>query len=192
MSEGPLKILLLSAEVVPFAKTGGLADVAGALPKALKELGHDVRVAMPRYGFIDRQKFNLNQILPELTVPMNSQTENASIWEGKIGEFVPIYMVDNGKYYDREGIYMYQDDADRFIFFCRASLEMLKRLDWIPDIIHCNDWHTAIIPNWLQTIIRMILSSRIQPVFIQFITWHTRASSANGCWRSPELTNISS
>lgn len=152
MSEGPLKILLLSAEVVPFAKTGGLADVAGALPKALKELGHDVRVAMPRYGFIDRQKFNLNQILPELTVPMNSQTENASIWEGKIGEFVPIYMVDNGKYYDREGIYMYQDDADRFIFFCRASLEMLKRLDWIPDIIHCNDWHTAIIPNWLQTI----------------------------------------
>jgi starch synthase len=154
MRENPLKILLLSAEVVPFAKTGGLADVAGALPKALKELGHDIRVVMPHYGFIDRHKSNLTQVLSDLEVPMNGQVEKASILEERIGSNVPIYMVNNSKYYDREGIYMYQDDADRFIFFCRAVLEMLKQLNWKPDILHCNDWHTAIIPNWLHTIYR--------------------------------------
>jgi starch synthase len=154
MSENPLKILLLSAEVVPFAKTGGLADVAGALPKALKELGHDVRVVMPYYGFIDRHKSNLTQVLSDLAVPMNGQSEKAAVLEGRIGSDVPIYMVENSKYYDREGIYMYQDDADRFIFFCRAVLEMLKRLNWKPDVLHCNDWHTAVIPNWLHTIYR--------------------------------------
>ncbi len=152
MSDGPLKILLLASEVVPFAKTGGLADVAGALPKALKELGHDVRVAMPRYGFIDKGKFNLQEILSGLQVPMNGNTESAAIVEGRVGENVPVYMVDSPKYYDREGIYMYPDDADRFVFFCRAALEMLKKLDWAPDILHCNDWHTAIIPNWMQSI----------------------------------------
>jgi starch synthase len=152
MSESPLKILVLAAEVVPYAKTGGLADVAGALPKALRELGHDVRVAMPRYGFIDREKYGLTINLADLMVPMNGQTEKASILEGAIGGTVPVYFVDNSKYYEREGIYMYHDDADRFIFFCRAAMEMTKALNWIPDVLHCNDWHTAIIPNWLQTI----------------------------------------
>ncbi|HEX3045816.1 MAG TPA: glycogen synthase [Bacillota bacterium] len=154
MNESPLKILLLSAEVVPFAKTGGLADVAGALPKALKELGHDIRVIMPHYGCIDREKFGLRDFLPNLPVPMNDQVETAPILEGAIGKAVPVYFVHNPKYYDREGIYMYQDDAERFIFFCRAALEMLKEIDWKPDILHCNDWHTAIIPNFLQTIYR--------------------------------------
>lgn len=154
MSEDPLKILMLSAEAVPFAKTGGLADVVGALPKALKELGHDVRVAMPRYGFINREKYNLREILSDLSAPMDDCLKTASILEGKIGENVPVYLVNNDKYYDREGIYMYQDDADRFIFFCRAALEMLKQLNWVPDVLHCNDWHTAIIPNWLSTIYR--------------------------------------
>ncbi|HEY8463500.1 MAG TPA: glycogen synthase [Bacillota bacterium] len=154
MSEAPLKILFLAAEVVPFAKTGGLADVAGALPKVLKEWDHDIRVAMPGYCFIDRTKFNLSQVLQDLSVPMNGQVEKAAILEGRIGGKVPVYFVANSKYYDREGIYMYHDDADRFIFFCRAALEMLKRLDWVPDVLHCNDWHTAIIPNWLKTIYR--------------------------------------
>lgn len=151
MSENPLKILFLAAEVVPFAKTGGLADVAGALPKALKEIGHDIRVAMPGYGFIDREKFGIKEFMPEFSVPMNGQTDTASILETTIGT-VPVYMVKSAKYYDREGIYMYHDDADRFVFFCRAMMEMLKKIDWAPDILHCNDWHTAIIPNWLNTI----------------------------------------
>jgi len=153
-AERPLKILMLAAECVPFVKTGGLADVVGALPKALEALGQDVRVAMPRYGRIDPTKFGLSAALSSFPVPMDSQVEKASILQGQIGENVPVYMVENAKYYDRDGIYMYPDDAERFIFFCRAALEMLKRLDWQPDIIHCHDWHTAIIPNWMRTIYR--------------------------------------
>ena len=148
----PLKILLLSAEAVPFAKTGGLADVAGSLPKAIRALGHDIRVAMPRYGRIDPEKFELKEILPVFPVPMNSQVEEAAVLQGRVAPDVPVYMIENAKYYDRDGIYMYPDDAERFIFFCRSSLEMLNRLNWRPDIIHCHDWHTAIVPNWLKTI----------------------------------------
>jgi len=154
MNEGALKILLLSAEVAPFAKTGGLADVAGALPKALKDLGHDIRVAMPRYGCIDRQRFNLNEIISNFCVPLGEQLEMVSILEGKIGEQVPVYFINNDQYYQRDGIYMYSDDAERFLFFCRAALELVKKLDWVPDVIHCNDWHTAIIPAWLKTMYR--------------------------------------
>lgn len=150
-SEQPLKILYLAAEVVPFAKTGGLADVAGSLPKAVHALGHDIRVAMPRYGPIDKERFKLKEVLPPFPVPLDEGTEPASILEASLGE-VPVYFVENEKYYDREGIYMYPDDAERFIFLCRAALEMLKKMEWQPDIIHSNDWHTAIIPNWLKTI----------------------------------------
>ncbi|MBI2864375.1 MAG: glycogen synthase [Chloroflexi bacterium] len=152
MMSKPLKILFTSAEVVPFAKTGGLADVAGALPKALEELGHDVRVAMPRYGRIDIEKFQLQKAIEHLKVPMNHFAETVSIYEGKLGKNVPVYMVDSPNYFNREGIYGYQDDGERFVLFCRATIEMLKTLNWQPDIIHCNDWHTAIIPNWMATI----------------------------------------
>jgi starch phosphorylase len=148
----PLKILMLSAEVFPFAKTGGLADVAGALPRALRALGHDVRVAMPRYGRIDPAHFNLQKTLDPFPVPLDNTSEDAAILEGKLEPDVPVYFVENKKFFDREGIYMYPDDAERFIFFARAALEMLKRLNWQPDVIHCHDWHTALIPNWLRTI----------------------------------------
>lgn len=163
----PLKVLLLSAEVVPFAKTGGLADVAGSLPKAIRALGHDIRVAMPRYGRIDPRKFGLKEVLPAFPVPMNKQVEEAAVLQGRIAPDVPVYMIENAKYYDRDGIYMYPDDAERFIFFCRSSLEMLNRLDWCPDIIHCHDWHTAIVPNWLKTIYKD------DPFFAQTATVYT-------------------
>ena len=147
-----MKILMLSAEVFPFAKTGGLADVAGALPRALHALGHDVRVAMPRYGRIDPAHFNLQKTLDPFPVPLDNASEDAAILEGKLEPNVPVYFVENKRFFDREGIYMYPDDAERFIFFSRAALEMLKRLNWQPDVIHCHDWHTALIPNWLRTI----------------------------------------
>ncbi len=147
-----LKILLLSAEVAPFAKTGGVADVAGSLPKSLRALGHDVRVAMPRYGRVGVEKFNLTRRLEKYPVKMGDDEQPAELYEGRIGASTPVYFVENARYYDREGIYMYPDDAERFIFFCRAVLEALPRLGWKPDIIHCHDWHTAIVPNWLKTI----------------------------------------
>jgi starch synthase len=164
---GPLKVLLLAAEVVPFAKTGGLADVAGALPKAIRALGHDVRVAMPRYGRIDPDKLHLKEAVPSFEVPIHRTTEPARILEATIGPDIPVYMVDNAKYFDREGLYMYPDDADRFIFFCRAALEALKRLEWQPDVIHCHDWHTAIVPNWLKTVYKD------DPFFANVVTVYT-------------------
>ncbi len=150
-----LKILYLSAECVPFAKTGGLADVAGALPKAIRTLGHDIRVMMPRYGRVEIEKFGLKQLLADLQVPMDERTEPATILAGSIGDgpdLTPVYFVDSARYFDRQGIYMYPDDAERFIFFSRAALETCKALGWQPDVIHCNEWHTALIPNWLKSV----------------------------------------
>lgn len=151
----PLNILIVAAEMVPFAKTGGMADVVGALPKELCAQGHDARVAMPHYSRIDRAGFDLVPALGPYPVPIEDRTETASLSlahvPGPAGD-VPVYMVENAHYYERDGIYMYEDDADRFIFFCRAVLEGVKRLGWRPDVIHCHDWHTAIVPNWLKTI----------------------------------------
>ncbi|MCS7286722.1 MAG: glycogen synthase [Anaerolineae bacterium] len=152
--EHKLKILYLAAEVVPFAKTGGLADVAGSLPKAIKALGHDIRVAMPRYGRVSIEKFGLQLVLENLQIPMDEEKELVKIFQGTLGKDVPVYFIDNDRYFNRESIYMYPDDAERFILFSRAALEMLKPLNFKPDIIHCNDWHTALIPNWLRTIYR--------------------------------------
>src|SRR2546425_12590140 len=101
----PLKILILASEVVPFAKVGGLADVVGALPKALQELGHDVRLAMPRYGQINPERFGLITALDTLTVNMASFQEQVSVLQGTIGKSIPVYMIDAPRYFDRENIY---------------------------------------------------------------------------------------
>jgi starch synthase len=148
-AQQPLKILLVSAEVAPFAKVGGLADVAGALPKALKAMGHDVRVVMPRYGSIDVEKYKLRPVLRELPVPLAHQPVNATVLEGRIGDDVPIYFIDNPQFFGREGMYGFWDDDARFIYFSRAALEMLRPLGFQADVIHVNDWHTAVIPNML-------------------------------------------
>ena len=152
-----LNVLYLAAEVVPFAKTGGLAEVAGALPKAIRALGHDIRVVMPRYGRVDAARFELRPLLAAVIAPMDERTEPAAIWQGSIGAGAgqtPVYFVESSRYFDRQGLYMYPDDAERFIFFARASLEMCRALGWRPDVIHCNEWHTALVPNWLKTVYR--------------------------------------
>jgi len=145
----PLRILLVSAEVAPFAKVGGLADVAGALPKALRKLGHDVRVVMPRYGMIDPARHRLEVAGRALQVPLALQRLPADVWRGTVGRDVPIYFIDNAQFFGRDGMYGFWDDDARFIYFSRAALEMCKLLDFKPEIIHVNDWHTAVIPNML-------------------------------------------
>src|SRR5256714_9124131 len=145
----PLKILLVSAEVAPFAKVGGLADVAGALPKALRAMGHDVRVVMPRYGSIDVEKYGLRPVVKGLPVPLAHQPVPSDVLEGRIGDDVPIYFIENEQFFGREGMYGFWDDDARFIYFSRAALELLRPLDFRPDVIHVNDWHTAVIPNML-------------------------------------------
>jgi len=147
-----LSVLFLAAEVAPFAKAGGLADVAGSLPKAIRALGHDIRVAMPAYGWIDRQRLGIRSLLAPFPVPMGRRRASATVSYGTLGEDVPVYFVESSRYFHRENIYGYEDDAERFIFLSRAALETCRRLGWQPQVIHCHDWHTAIVPNWLHTI----------------------------------------
>jgi len=149
----PLRILIVAAEMVPFAKTGGLADVIGALPKALRAAGHDVCVVMPRYGWIAPERFDLQTVIPSLVVPIEEGYDQAMVQATVVAD-VPVWFVAHDTYFNRDGMSMYDDDDRRFVFFCRAALELTKALDWQPDVIHCHDWHTAIIPNWLRTVLR--------------------------------------
>jgi starch synthase len=151
-SEQPLKILILAAEIVPFVKVGGLADVVGALPKALRALGHDVRLVMPRYKQVEPERFHLTPVLDSLSVNMGTFQVQVSVRQGSIGDGIPVYMIDAPRFFERENIYGYTDDGERFILFCRAALEAMRAIDWMPDILHCNDWHTGIVPNWMHTI----------------------------------------
>ncbi|HVB75396.1 MAG TPA: glycogen synthase GlgA [Ktedonobacteraceae bacterium] len=151
-SDRPLRILMLAAEIVPFAKVGGLADVVGALPKALQDLGHDVRLVMPRYGQVTPERFQLTTVVDALTVKIGQYQEQVRVLQGSIGNGIPVYMIDAPRYFDRENIYGYTDDGERFILFCRAALEVMRLIDWSPDIIHCNDWQTGIVPNWMHAV----------------------------------------
>jgi starch synthase len=151
-----VKILYVSSEVVPFAKTGGLADVAGALPAALKDLGHDVRVVMPQYRSVEDKKYGLSTILPEIKVHFQTYTASAEIKASTLpNSEVPIYLIHNNEYFNRNGLYTengldYSDNAIRFAFFSMATLWMLRALHWKPEIIVCNDWQTALIPTYLK------------------------------------------
>lgn len=147
-----MKILMLSSEAVPFAKVGGLADVVGSLPAALHALGHDVRVVIPRYSRISPERFGLTTLIDDVSVPVDGTAQAARIMAHAPDGGVPVYFVDAERYFGREGVYGYQDDGERFVFFCRAALEMLRRLGWQPDVLHCHDWHTGMVPNWLKTI----------------------------------------
>jgi len=153
-----LNILIAASEVVPFAKSGGLADVAGALPKALRALGHDVRVVMPRYYIVDREKYGLKLMKGSLGVPMGSMGEAwASVYEGVLpGSDVPVYFIEHEGFFGRKGLYDedgegYGDNDNRFIFFSKAAMQLAKKLHFRPDVIHANDWHTASMPILLNT-----------------------------------------
>lgn len=143
-----MKILIAASEMTPFAKTGGLADVVGSLPKELKNLGHDVRVVIPCYKEILGGEY-----LTDLPVPMDGHLETAIIRHAAIksrNSEIPVYLVDNYKYFYRDRMYGYSDEFDRFNFFTKASLAMLPYIAFQPDVIHCNDWHTALIPLFLK------------------------------------------
>ncbi len=162
-----MKILYLSAEVSPLAKAGGLADVAGSLPSALHALGHDVRVVMPAYGFIDHTRFALQPILDRVRLSFAGGAGDAAILQGTIGDGTPLYLVDQPAYFDRDNIYGYDDDAERFLFFCRGALEAARALGWRPDVVHGNDWHTGAVPLWLST------ASQSDPLYAETATVHT-------------------
>ena len=128
-----MKVLFCSSEVVPFAKTGGLADVSGAFPEALEKQGCQVKVAMPKYRCVKNQGKM-----------------------AKMGKDIDVFLIENAKYFDRQGLYGeaggdYPDNLERFAFFCKQIFHLLKEVNFCPDIIHCNDWQTALIPVYLKT-----------------------------------------
>jgi starch synthase len=148
-----MKILYVSPEIAPFAKTGGLADVAQALPKALKELGHDIRTVMPKYLSVADQGLSMERATP-FSVQMHNGLHGAVLWQAENGS-VPTYFIENEEYFYREGFYglgdwNYPDNLERFVYFCKAALECCKAVDFAPDMIHCNDWQTAALPAMLK------------------------------------------
>jgi len=157
-----MRILIASSEVVPFAKTGGLADVAGTLPKALEAMGHDVRIIMPKYKSINEEKFGLkpSRLSPLFfDVPMQGKSERAVLKSGVTGKNIPVYFIENDKYFNREGLYGdangdFPDNAQRFSFFSRAIIESLKAVFFKPDVIHCNDWQTGLVSVYIKTVYR--------------------------------------
>ncbi len=149
-----MKIAFVSSEVFPYSKTGGLADVAGALPKALEKLGCEVRVFTPKYNIIDENKFDLkyNWNIGGLPVRINGHIRDVHIHQCKLPDSnVEVNFVDCPHYFNRGKIYSNDFDEDeRFILFSKGVVETLQRMQWQPDIIHCNDWQTGLLPLFIK------------------------------------------
>ncbi len=156
MASRRLKILFVSVEVAPLAKVGGLADVAGALPKALKAMGHDVRIIMPSYRMIeDNPDYTVEQSVPEFSVPIHEGFSlPATLKTTAIGD-IPVYLVASDRYFTEatESKMVYTLEAEPYVFFDRAVVEAIPRLTptWTPDVIHCHDWQTGLIAVYLDT-----------------------------------------
>lgn len=143
-----LKILIVSSEAAPFVKSGGLGDVVGSLPKALRKLGADVRVVIPKFRKIKNENYIDVEYLGGFDVKLGWRTQKAGVLF-KNGE-VPTYFIENDFYFGRDELYGYDDDNERFAFFSKAVLDMLPFVDFVPDIIHCNDWQTGPVPMLLR------------------------------------------
>lgn len=143
-----MKVLFASSEAYPFAKSGGLADVAGALPKALRRRLIGCRVVMPLYSGVSDELREKMTFLFSITVPVSWRRQYCGVFEAHL-DGVIYYLLDNQYYFKRDGLYGHYDDAERFAFFSRAVLEIIPHIGFTPDIIHCNDWQTAMIPVYL-------------------------------------------
>jgi starch synthase len=145
-----MRILFCASESVPFAKTGGLADVAGALPKALAKLGHDVRLAMPKYAVLEAREIESRKVGPPVTVELGEKSFRVGVESSDAVPGVLTYLIDSPEHFGRDALYGEPDDATRFAVFCRGLLEFLRQSDWQPEVIHSNDWQTGLIPVYLK------------------------------------------
>lgn len=158
-----MKVLFCSSEASPFAKSGGLGDVAGALPKALAKNGVDCRVVLPLYGTLNGR--DELEYITNFSVPVGWRNQYCGLFQ-TVKDGVTYYFLDNEYYFKRGGLYGFYDDGERFAFFSRACLELLFHVDFAPDTIHCNDWQTALTPVYLNLYYRHIEKfSRIKSVF---------------------------
>ena len=140
-----MKVLIIASESHPFIKTGGLGDVIGALPHALKKIGIDARVVMPNYRDIKDDLKKQFKFIKSFNVKVGWRDQYCGIFE-YIHDDVKYYFIDNEYYFKRDGLYGYYDDGEKFAFFNRAVFNFMKEFDWKPDILHCNDWQTGMIP----------------------------------------------
>jgi starch synthase len=153
---GRVKILLVASEAVPFAKTGGLADVAGALPAELARLGHDVTLMLPAYRAVRASGIPIDATGESFEVVIGSKSVSGQFLKSKLPDSnVTVYLVDQPQYFDRAGLYQengddYRDNCERFVFFSRAVLEAVRLLDLEVDVIHANDWQTGLVPAYLK------------------------------------------
>lgn len=150
-----LRVLFLSPEVVPFAKTGGLADVSGALPIALKDLGVDVRLVLPYYRSIHEKTFENRIVIEKLSVPIGKQELSVHVLKTVTGEGLTVYFIVREDLYDRPNLYGnaggdYYDNLERFAFFAHAALLLAEHISFKPDVIHCHDWQTGLVPALLK------------------------------------------
>ncbi len=152
-----MKIVFASSEMEPFAKTGGLADMVGSLTGEIQSLGHEVAVFIPRYKNIDIQKRGLKMIFDDIEIPLGSDKVRGGLYAAGLKNGVTVYFIDQPEFFNRDSFYGtsagdYHDNDRRFTFFQRAVLEALKRVAFKPDIIHCHDWQTGLIPVYLKTL----------------------------------------
>jgi starch synthase len=151
-----LNILFASSEVAPFAKTGGLADVCGALPAELTRLGHNVAVVMPLYRQVKNSCYPMEPLNLKFDIPMGNKIVRGKLLRGnQPGTSVPVFFVEQDDYFDRDELYRhkgedYKDNCERFVFFSRAALESIRMLKLAVDVVHCHDWQTGLIPALLQ------------------------------------------
>lgn len=178
----PLKIVHISSEVDPFSKTGGLADVARSLPKALKRLGHEVIVVTPFYGkIISKKKYELKLVEENVKLLINSKDAvKVNYYKGYLMKGLPVYFVENTKYFSRrKTLYGSAHENARFMVFDVAALKLLSLLKFDADIIHCHDWHTGLIPYYLKTQFRY---SKILKKAKTIYTIHNLAFQMGGNW----------
>jgi starch synthase len=160
-----MRVLFAVSEAVPFIKSGGLADVAGSLPKELLRSGADVRVILPKYEDIPAEWKGRMVTIKELTVPLAWRKQYCGL-QALEHEGVTYYFIDNEYYFKRSGLYGYNDDAERFAFFCRAVLEATPYMDFKPQVIHCHDWHTGLIPVFMKAHYRhRLLFRNVKSIF---------------------------
>lgn len=149
-----MDVVIAASEAVPFAKTGGLADVAGSLPPALEQQGARVRLILPAYSAIPYDRLKVQDTGLHFTVPVSNRQEPVEVLQTRIGRGVEVFLIKANRYFDREYLYTtpegdYTDNAERFVYFSRAVLEVLRRTG-APDILHCHDWQTALAPVFLR------------------------------------------
>ncbi|MFH1943580.1 MAG: glycogen/starch synthase [bacterium] len=160
--KGKLKLLMVFPEVAPFAKTGSVGDIGGALPKVLKDFGHDVRIISPQYRIINERKYVLRDVIRLQNIPVSLGKKNINVHVKSAflpNSKVQVYFIDYKPFFFKDGLYSdpksgedYSDNDRRFILFSKAVLGTLTKLQWQPDIIHCYGWQSALVPFFLRVV----------------------------------------